>query len=138
MNTAKLTIIALVGLLAASASSRVSASPQAAGDKPENHVVQAKDAAVKGAKVVGEKTKDGLSKTGEVMTDGWITTRVKSRFVGQRLLKGSDIDVDTDKHVVTLTGTVANAAGRSQAGVIAKGTEGVSRVVNRLTIGPRT
>jgi hyperosmotically inducible periplasmic protein len=138
MNTAKLTIIALVALLAASASSRVSASPQAAGDKPENHVVQAKDAAVKGAKVVGEKTKDGLSKTGEVMTDGWITTRVKSRFVGQRLLKGSDIDVDTDKHVVTLTGTVANAAGRSRAAVIAKGTEGVSRVVNRLTIGPRT
>jgi osmotically-inducible protein OsmY len=72
------------------------------------------------------------------MTDGWITTRVKSRFVGQRLLKGSDIDVDTDKHVVTLTGTVANAAGKSRAAVIAKGTEGVSRVVNRLTIGPRT
>jgi hyperosmotically inducible protein len=138
MNAAKLTIIALVALLAVSASPRVSASPQAAGDKPENHVVQAKDAAVKGAKVVGEKTKDGLSKTGEVMTDGWITTRVKSRFVGQRLLKGSDIDVDTDKHVVTLTGTVANAAGRSRAAVIAKGTEGVSRVVNRLTIGPRT
>jgi hyperosmotically inducible protein len=138
MNVAKFAIIALVALLAVSAPPRVSASPQAAGDKPENHVVQAKDAAVKGAKVVGEKTKDGLSKTGEVMTDGWITTRVKSRFVGQRLLKGSDIDVDTDKHVVTLTGTVANAAGRSRAAVIAKGTEGVSRVVNRLTIGPRT
>jgi osmotically-inducible protein OsmY len=136
MNVAKLNIIALVALLGASASPRVSASPQAAGDKPENHVVQAKDATVKGAKVVGEKTKDGLSKTGEIMTDGWITTRVKSRFVGQSLLKDSDIDVDTDKHVVTLTGTVTNAAGRRRAGVIAKGTEGVHSVVNHLTIGP--
>jgi osmotically-inducible protein OsmY len=138
MNVSKLNAVALVALLAAPAAARLMATPQDAGGKPDNHVVQTKDAVVKGAKVVGEKTKDGLSKTGEVMTDGWITTRVKSRFVGQSLLKNSDIDVDTDKHVVTLKGTVTNAAGRRRAGVIAKGTEGVHSVVNHLTIGPRT
>ena len=49
-------------------------------------------------------------------------------------LKESDINVDTDKHVVTLKGTVTTAAGRNKAGVVAKGTEGVQRVVNQLTI----
>lgn len=137
MNVSKLNAVALIALLAVPVSARVMASPQNAGDKPDNHVVQAKDAVVKDAKVVGGKTKDGLSKTGEVMTDGWITTRVKSRFVGQSVLKDSDIDVDTSKHVVTLKGTVTNAAGRRRAGAIAKGTEGVHRVVNHLTVGPR-
>ena len=137
MNATKLNTVALVALLAVPASAHLIAAQQ--GDTPDNHVVQTKDAVVKGAKVVGEKTKDGLSKTGEVMTDGWITTRVKSRFVGQRLLKDSDIDVDTDQHVVTLKGTVTNGGGTQQAGVIAKGTEGVHRVINRdLDIGPRT
>ena len=138
MNVSKLNAVALIALLAVPASARLTAAPQNAGDKPDNHVVQTKDAVVKGAKVVGGATKDGLSKTGEVMTDGWITTRVKSRFVGQSSLKDSDIDVDTNKHVVTLKGTVTNAAGRRRAGVIAKGTEGVHRVVNHLTVGPRT
>jgi len=90
-----------------------------------------------GAGKVVDKTKEGLSKTGEVITDGWITTRVHSRFVGEDLLKDSDINVDTNNHVVTLKGTVMSAAGRARAAAIAKDTEGVHRVVNQLTIGPK-
>ena len=105
--------------------------------KTADGVDKTKDAVVKGAKTVGEKTKDGLSKTGEVMTDGWITTRVHARFVDEDLLKGSDISVDTSKHVVTLTGTVTGRAGRARASTVAKNTEGVHRVVNRLTVGPK-
>jgi osmotically-inducible protein OsmY len=90
-----------------------------------------------GAEKVGEKTKDGLSKTGEVITDGWITTHVKAKFVGEDLLKGSDIDVDTNDHVVTLKGTVTSAAGRRRAAAQAKEVEGVHSVVNHLTIGPK-
>ena len=109
-----------LALFAFAMSAPASAAPQST-DKPDNHVVQAKDAVVKGAKVVGTKTKDGVSKTGEVMTDGWITTRVNSRFVNEDLLKGSDINVDTDQHVVTLKGTVTTAAGRNKAGVDCEG-----------------
>jgi hyperosmotically inducible periplasmic protein len=71
------------------------------------------------------------------MTDGWITTRVHERFVGEDLLKDSDISVNTDKHIVTLKGTVTGRAGRNRATTVAKGTEGVRRVVNRLTIEPK-
>ena len=133
MKIMKWNVAALLALFSFALSAPASSAPQST-DKPDNHVVQTKDAVVKGAKVVGTKTKDGVSKTGEVMTDGWITTRVNSRFVNENLLKGSDINVDTDKHVVTLKGTVTTAAGRSKAGVVAKGTEGVQRVVNQLTI----
>ena len=90
-----------------------------------------------GASKVADKTKEGLSKTGEVITDGWITTRVHSKFVGEDLLKDSDINVDTNDHVVTLKGTVMSAAGRARAVQQAKEVEGVHKVVDLLTIGPK-
>jgi len=85
-------------------------------------------------RTLAERTKAGMSKTGEVMTDGWITTKVHWFFVGEDLLKGSDISVDTDRHVVTLKGTVTSGAGRDRAVALAKRTGGVHRVVNQLTI----
>jgi hyperosmotically inducible protein len=100
-------------------------------------VEKSKDAVVQDTKIVVDKTKDGLSKTGEVMTDAWITTRVHERFIGEDLLKGSDISVDTSHHVVTLTGTVTDSTGRARAARVAIRTEGVHRVVNHLTIGPK-
>jgi osmotically-inducible protein OsmY len=90
-----------------------------------------------GASKVADKTKEGLSKTGEVITDAWITTRVNSKFVGEDLLKDSHIDVDTNDHVVTLKGTVMSAAGRARAVQQAKEVEGVKKVVDLLTIGPK-
>jgi len=90
-----------------------------------------------GAEKVADKTKEGLSKTGEVITDSWITTRVHSKFVDEDLLKHSDIHVDTKDHVVTLRGTVMSAAGRARAVEQAKEVEGVHKVVDLLTIGPK-
>jgi osmotically-inducible protein OsmY len=90
-----------------------------------------------GAEKAADKTKEALSKTGEVITDAWITTRIRGKFVGEDLLKDSNIDVDTKDHVVTLTGTVLTTAGRSRAVAQAKEVEGVHRVVNRLTIGQK-
>jgi osmotically-inducible protein OsmY len=90
-----------------------------------------------GAEKVAEKTKEGLSKTGEVITDSWIVTRVHSKFVDEDLLKGSDINVDSKDHVVTLKGTVMSAAGRARAVAQAKEVEGVHRVIDLLVIGPK-
>jgi hyperosmotically inducible protein len=106
-------------------------------EKDKNVVVKSKDVVVKDAKAVAEATKDGLSKTGEVMTDTWVTSRVAARFVDEPLLKDSNINVDTSKHIVTLKGTVMAQAGRVRAADVARRTEGVHRVVNHLTIGPK-
>ena len=96
-----------------------------------------KDATVKGAEKTGEKTKDVAGTTGEAITDAWITTKIKADYLNEDTLKGSDINVDTNEHVVTLKGTVESAAGKARAEQIAKTTKGVTRVVNTLTIGPK-
>ena len=83
---------------------------------------------------LGERMKAGMSKTGEKISDAWITTKVNWFFVGEDTLKGSRIDVDTKNNVVTLSGTVTSQAGRTRAVALAKQPEGVKDVVDRLTV----
>ena len=74
---------------------------------------------------------------GAEITDAFILTKVKSKFVGEDVLKGSDINVDCDKHIVRLRGTVTTAAAKERAITIAKPTDGVDHVIDELTIGPK-
>lgn len=85
-------------------------------------------------KSMADRIKGGLNKTGEKITDAWITTKVKWFFMGEDLLKGSDINVDTKDNVVTLKGSVKSQAGRTKAIELAQHTDGVKRVVDQLTI----
>jgi osmotically-inducible protein OsmY len=85
-------------------------------------------------KSVADRMKNGMTKTGEAITDAWITTKVKWFLMGEDTLKGSDINVDTDKHVVTLKGTVKSAAGKARAAQLARNTDGVTKVVDQLVI----
>jgi osmotically-inducible protein OsmY len=129
--------LALLTLVGAPLAARATPAQETVGEKTKDGLEKSKDAVVKGVTIAADKTKEALSKTGEVMTDEWITGRVHARFVDEDLLKGSDISVDTSKHVVTLKGTVTARAGRNRATSVALHTEGVHRVVNRLTIGPK-
>ena len=79
-------------------------------------------------------TKSAVSKTGENITDGWITSRIKTKFMGEEVLRASSINVDTNNHVVTLKGAVPTVAARDKALALAKEVEGVDRVVDTLTI----
>jgi len=108
-----------------------------AWDKTKEGSEKAYEKSKAGAKVVGKKTKEGLSKTGEVITDTWITTKIKTDMVNEDLLKDSDVHVTTNDNVVTLSGTVMTPAGRARAAAIAQGTDGVKRVINRITVGPK-
>lgn len=83
---------------------------------------------------VGGIAKEIATTTGDAVTDGWITATVSARFIDESLLKGSDIDVDTKDHVVTLKGTVRSSEAKSRAAAIARTTKGVRRVVNRLVV----
>lgn len=104
----------------------IDATKQAGGKA----VTATKEAAQK----AGEKMKEAVSTTGEAITDGWITTKVKTKFYDETMLKDSDINVDTNNHVVTLKGTVASSAAKARAAAIAGGTEGVTRVIDQLVI----
>lgn len=85
-------------------------------------------------RTMAERAKAGMTKTGDAITDGWITTKVKWFFVGEDLLKGRDLSVQTTKNVVTLRGTVTTSAGRERAVTLATRTSGVRKVVNRITV----
>lgn len=78
------------------------------------------------------------SKGGNAITDGWITMKVHAQYIGEDALDGSDIDVDTNAGVVTLSGTVRTAAGHSRAVAIAKATDGVKSVSDKLRVAPDT
>ena len=119
-----------------------------AGGKVKEGAVKVGEKTKEGAVTVGEKTKDGavtaagktregVGKIAGEITDALILSTVKSKFVGEDALKGSDINVDCDQHVVRLRGTVATAAGRDRAVQLAKSTDGVQRVIDDLTIGPK-
>ncbi len=83
---------------------------------------------------VADKSKEMASATGAAVTDTWITGKVKAKFVDEKILDGSSISVETKDHVVTLTGTVASAAAKARAAEIARGTENVASVVDRIVV----
>lgn len=90
-----------------------------------------------------DKTKSAGQKTGQAaqdvmanVTDAAITSAVKTKFLGDTKVSGLNINVDTQNHVVTLTGPVHSAAEKAEAIRLARTTTGVHRVVSKLTIEP--
>jgi len=73
----------------------------------------------------------------EAMTDPAITAAVKTSLLADPSASGLKIDVDTKDSVVTLTGNVKTADEKTRAEEIAKGTKGVTSVVNNLKIVPK-
>jgi hyperosmotically inducible protein len=69
-----------------------------------------------------------------VPTDASITATVKANLLADPDTSGLRIDVDTDKRVVTLSGTVKSEAEKTEAVQIARGVNGVTSVNDRLTI----
>lgn len=69
-------------------------------------------------------------------TDAGITTAVKSKMAADDTVKAYKVDVDTKNKVVTLSGEVDTQAQREQAVLIARNTEGVSDVIDRLRVNP--
>lgn len=72
--------------------------------------------------------------TGEYIDDRTITTKVKAAMVKDPLVKALDVNVDTFKSTVQLSGFVDTTEQKARAEQIAAGIEGVSKVQNNITI----
>jgi osmotically-inducible protein OsmY len=72
--------------------------------------------------------------TAEYVDDSAITTKVKSAMVGSSGLKSTDINVETFKGVVQLSGFVDSEAQRAQAVKVAQGVSGVKSVKNDMRL----
>lgn len=73
-------------------------------------------------------------KTGEVIDDSVITTKVKSSLLTEKGIDSTDISVKTDNGRVLLSGFVKNETQRSRAEQVARNTNGVRAVANKLEL----
>ena len=76
----------------------------------------------------------GRESTGEYAKDKEITARVKTRLYSDPTTKGTEIEVQSLRGVVQLSGFVDNQAARNRAGEIAATTPGVVQVYNNLLL----
>ena len=100
------------------------------GERP---AVDADKAREVGAKV-GEKTAVAADQARRAVTDGSVTAKIKAKMALDDTVKALDIDVDTTGSTVTLSGVVATDAQRQRALQLARETNGVTQVVDRLRV----
>jgi hyperosmotically inducible periplasmic protein len=67
-------------------------------------------------------------------TDAGITTAVKAKLAADNEVKAHQINVDTNDKVVTLSGNMDTATAKMRAVEIARGTDGVTRVVDNVQV----
>lgn len=72
--------------------------------------------------------------TGEYMDDSVITTKVKAAVFNEPSLKSAEINVETFKGVVQLSGFVSSAADIQKAVDIARNVKGVTSVKNDMRV----
>ena len=76
----------------------------------------------------------GSSTIGTGANDSWIWFKTRAALLATDDLRDSTINVDVENAVITLRGSVANAAEKTKAEQVANGIEGKSKVVNQLTV----
>ena len=107
-----------------------------ASDRPigtSGTVVDTSKARETGAQI-GEKVAIGASKAERALAEAQLTAKIKSKMALDDHVSATAIDVDTDDDVVTLSGTVRSTAEHDRAVQLARDTEGVKRVIDRLHV----
>ena len=79
----------------------------------------------------GSRTQES---TGEYVTDTWITTKVKATLVEDPVVKAREVNVETFKGVVQLSGFVSSREAMTQAVRLTSGIKGVTSVKNDMRV----
>lgn len=80
------------------------------------------------------EAKESGRTVGTGIDDGWLWVKTRFDLAAADDLRDSTINVDVDKAIVTLSGTVASAAQRARAETVAKSVTGVKGVKNMLKV----
>lgn len=83
---------------------------------------------------IGAKTAEAANKAGEVLSDGALTAKIKSKMALDDTVRARTIDVSTTDRIVTLSGNVRSQSEHDRAVQLARETAGVTRVVDHLTV----
>jgi osmotically-inducible protein OsmY len=84
--------------------------------------------------VVGCSSAPNRESTGEYIDDAAITTKVKAAIFNEPSLKSTEINVETFKGDVQLSGFVAQPADAQRAADVARGVKGVTSVKNDIRV----
>lgn len=87
--------------------------------------------------VVGCASTSTQSGTGEYIDDSVITTKVKTAIFNEPTLKSAEINVETFKGVVQMSGFVNSQADINKAVELARGVAGVTSVKNDMRVKGR-
>jgi osmotically-inducible protein OsmY len=71
---------------------------------------------------------------GDVIDDGVIGAKVKTALLADEEVSGLQVEVETFKGVVQLSGFVDTAAQANKAEQIARGVQGIKEVQNKLSV----
>lgn len=75
---------------------------------------------------------------GEVLDDNTVNASVKAELVGAKDIPSTDINVETYRGIVLLSGFVESQQIKDKAGKIAQGVSGVQKVHNAIAIHAKT
>jgi hyperosmotically inducible protein len=78
----------------------------------------------------------GQETTGAYVDDAAITTRIKAKFIDDKIVSASSISVETLNGTVQLSGFAKNMAEKTQAEQIARNTSNVKGVRNDIVVRP--
>jgi osmotically-inducible protein OsmY len=118
---------------AANANANAGTNANATANANSRNYNMTRDEYNKNANSYREQAKGAGDTIGSNIEDGWIHLKVRGALAGVDDLRDSTINVDVDNNVVTLRGTVANAASKTRAAEAAK-VDGVKNVVNKLEV----
>ncbi len=102
--------------------------------KIAQRIVTAAFTAVVALTAVGCASTSTRSSTGEYVDDAVITTKVKAAFAADPTVKATEINVETFKGDVQLSGFVAQPGDAQRAVDIARGVKGVTSVKNDIRV----
>jgi osmotically-inducible protein OsmY len=94
----------------------------------------AKREASKLASRAADTASDTAGKLGDTMSDVALTAKIKSKMALDDHVKARTIDVHTSGGVATVSGVVASKDERKHALQLARDTNGITRVVDKLEI----
>ena len=83
---------------------------------------------------VAQKTAVAAGEARRTLTEGGLTAKIKAKMALDDTVKALNLDVDTTGTIVTVSGVVSSEAERAKAIQLAKDTDGVTQVIDRIQI----
>jgi BON domain len=108
-------------------------SPRSSDTVGTSGVIDTQKARERGAEI-GEKTAVAADRIKDSVGEASLTGKIKAKMALDDTIKARGIDVTTEDSTVTLSGTVRSQAEHDRALALARETEGVSRVIDRLDV----